>query len=297
LRLYLTEQVSDEFRRNREGKLRESLREFEKISASSSVPRFMESYASVAEFRRALDQLLKAKDEATQQAKKEADEGSLAADKLFKEIEAASETISRTNADLEKARIRMALGNPPGKQGSLGDSINWEILIRTVEDGADLHVISKDADFKSALSAAPNRFLADEWQSTKRGNLLLHDQLKPFLAEHFPDIKLAIDAEKKSAMDRLIGSPNFGTTHSAIIEFSPLIDTLTSAEIGELLQAVENNPQIGWIVFDPDVKEFYSRLLEKYKSGGSSDEELSSRIQDLLQPAADGANDDEWETM
>ena len=44
--------------------------------------------------------------------------GSLAADKRFKEMEAASGTIARTQPDLEKARVRMALGNPPGKPGS-----------------------------------------------------------------------------------------------------------------------------------------------------------------------------------
>jgi len=47
---------------------------------------------------------LKVKDEAIQQAKKEADEGSLAADKLFKEIEAASGTIARTKPALATFR-------------------------------------------------------------------------------------------------------------------------------------------------------------------------------------------------
>jgi predicted nucleic acid-binding protein len=285
MRLYLTKQVKDEFRRNREGKLRESLREFEKVTASSSIPRFMESYAAIRDFRRALEQLLKAKDEAVQQAKREAEDSSLAADKLFEAIEAASGVIDRTKPYLEKAQLRMVLGNPPGKEGSFGDAINWEVLLRTVDDAVDLHIISKDGDFRSALSQAPNRFLTDEWNSKKRGVLFLHDQLKPFLAEHFPDIQLAIDAEKRAAIDKLITSPNFATTHSAIEGLTPFLETLTAEDISELFRALETNSQVGWIASDPDVRMFYSRILEISERVGAMDDDQRARVRTFLEPS------------
>jgi predicted nucleic acid-binding protein len=285
LRLYFTKQVEDEFRRNREGKLRESLKEFEKVAGSSGVPRFMESYPAIGDFRRAVEQTLKAKDEAIQQAKREAETNSLAADKLFEAIKSAAGIIKRTKLDLEKAQIRMALGNPPGKEGSLGDAINWEILLRVVPDDAELYIISKDGDFRSALSNAPNRFLTDEWQSKKTGNLFLRDQLKPFLAEHFPKIQLAIDAEKRAAMDKLINSPNFATTHSAISSLVPFLETFTAEDMSELLRAFEANGQVGWIASDPDVKAFYFQVLNRSKLAGTADDEQCSRIMACLEPA------------
>jgi hypothetical protein len=244
----------------------------------------MESYNAVKEFRKSVEQMLKAKDEAIQQAKKEAEDNSLAADKLFESIQSASGIINRTKPDLERAQLRMTLGNPPGKEGSLGDAINWEILLRTVADNVDLHIISKDGDFRSALSAAPNRFLADEWQNKKMGTLFLHDQLKPFLAEYFPGIKLAVDAEKRAAMDKLISSPNFATTHSAVSGLTPFLDTFTAQDIFELMQAAETNPQVGWIASDPDVKAFYIELLERTEHVGTIDAEQCARIRGFYDP-------------
>ena len=92
LKLFLTEQVKDEFYRNREEKLKESIKEFGKSTATDSIPRFMETYASIRNYRQSLQGLLKAKDEAITQAKKEAEGRSIAADTLFRElVDAAGE--------------------------------------------------------------------------------------------------------------------------------------------------------------------------------------------------------------
>ena len=74
LRLYLTEQVKDEFYRNRETKLKESLKTFQAPSVTAGVPRFMEGYPSIKAYRHALEVLSKARDQAIQQAKKEAED-------------------------------------------------------------------------------------------------------------------------------------------------------------------------------------------------------------------------------
>ena len=172
----------------------------------------------------------------------------------------------------------MSLGNPPGKPGSMGDRINWEILLEQVADSTDLHLISKDGDFGSPLLAAPNGYLIDEWQTKKGGNLALHDQLKPFLAQHFPQIQLAIDVEKRVAIERLINSGSFAMTHGAISGLQPFVDVLTPAEIAELIDAAENNPQVGWIAQDPDVRAFYARIIAILYSAGKIDAEEHSRL-------------------
>jgi hypothetical protein len=54
----------------------------------------------------------------------------------------------------------MSVGNPPGKQGSLGDAINWEALLAEVPDGEDLYLIADDRDYLSVLNEnKPKEFL------------------------------------------------------------------------------------------------------------------------------------------
>ncbi len=279
LKLYLPEQVRHEFYRNREARLRGSLKTFQPVPGSASVPRFMAAYPSIRVYRRAWEDLLKARDDAIQLAKKEAETNSIAADILFAEIAKAAGLIRMTNKILAAATRRMNLGNPPGKPGSLGDRVNWETLLEKAPDGTDLHLISKDGDFGSPLqTGAPDGYLVEEWRSRKHGRLALHDQLKPFLAQFFPHIQLAIDVEKRAALDHLINSGNFATTHAAISGLQSFLDVLTPSEIQESIKAAEDNSQIGWIVQDPDVRRFYTRVIDALRSGGNIGDEEYSRL-------------------
>jgi predicted nucleic acid-binding protein len=284
LKLYLTGQVRDEFNRNREAKLRDSLREFRKLVVSDSIPRFMEKYASIKAYRDSRKNLLKAQDDAIIEANKEAKQGSIGADTLFRDLSTAAGIINLTDEVYDSALRRTQLGNPPGKDHSLGDRINWEILIAQIPDGTDLHIVSKDGDFGSPLGSAPNSFLVDEWATKKKSTLFLHDQLKPLLKEYFPHIKLAIDAEKRVAMERLINSGTFAWTHSAISGLTPFIDVLTSEDIHELVTAAEINSQIGAIITDEDVYTFFSKLLEIGQAGGNINPDDQKVLQKLLEP-------------
>jgi|SRR5262249_32127474 len=282
LKLFLTEQVKDEFYRNREEKLRQSIREFDKTSVSDSIPRFMERYTSIKNYRKARKTLLKAKDDAITQAQKEAADGAMAADTLFRELADSAGVLKVTAKVYDAATRRMALGNPPGKQGSLGDRINWEMLLAHAPNGADLHIVSRDGDFASPLLPAPNSFLNDEWSNKIKGSLHLHDQLKPLLKEHFPHIKLAIDAERRAAVEKLTKSGNFATTHSAVDGLTQLIGVLTSEDIHELVEAASNNSQIRCILGDEDVHNFYSKLLHIEQSGGEIDPDDTKSLDTLL---------------
>src|SRR5438270_9684333 len=158
---------------------------------------------------------------------------------------------------------RMRRGNTPGKEGSLGDRINWEILLRVVDNGTDLHIVSKDGDFLSPLNPTlADAFIASEWKKKKNANLFLHPELKPFLAREFPNVQFAVDVEKRAAIDRLKNSGSFATTHAAIAELMPFADALTTEEIQELLEAAEMNGQIGLISADEDISNFFAPLLE-----------------------------------
>ena len=223
----------------------------------------MADYPQIADYLKAEKKLVKARDEAVQRAKKEAESGRLGADALFRQLVAVGRVRKMRREDFAAATRRMRRGNPPGKENSLGDRINWEILLRTVDDGTDLHIVSRDGDFASPLnSALANGFLVGEWKQRKQASLFIHTELKPCLAKHFPNIKFAVDVEKRAAIDRLKDSASFAATHSAIAALEPFADVLTTDEIEELLEVAQKNSQIAWIASDEDVKQFYQPLLQ-----------------------------------
>ena len=261
LKLYVPKQLVDEFYRNREGKLAESMKEFTKVSLGKAIPRYMADYPETADLKDAASKWQKARDALVSKAKAEAEAKSLAADTLFAAIIHEAGIIESTPALKSKALDRRLTGNPPGKHNSLGDQINWEALLETVPEGFDLHIVSRDGDFESdLLTGKAKQYLVDEWTEKKKAGLYLHEELRPFLNYSFPDIKLAVDIEKRSAMDSLIHSGFFSNTHSAIEQLLPYIDAFTWSDVDELLTAGLNNSQIKWIGADEDVRSFYRKL-------------------------------------
>jgi hypothetical protein len=62
----------------------------------------------------------------------------------------------------------MAIGNPLGKNNSIGDAINWTVLLQAVPNEENLHVISEDGDYYSSINKdAVHPFLEDEWHLDK----------------------------------------------------------------------------------------------------------------------------------
>ena len=100
--------------------------------------------------------------------------------------------------------MRSALGNPR-KNDSIGDSINWTLLLQSVPDSADLHVISEDGDFYSALKDQAHLFLTEEWERVK-----VHDyssiERSPTSFEHFDGVAFAFDKDKESLIEDLFDS-------------------------------------------------------------------------------------------
>lgn len=263
--LYANTQLRDEFYRNRERKLAESIREFSKTNLPKGLPRYMNEYCEAGSFRDALKEVEVQRDALIARAKADAQAKSLVADKLFADILGVVEVGPITQATVKKALDRRIRGNPPGKSNSLGDQIHWEYLLSEVPDGADLNIVSKDGDFESSLSEGNvEQFLADEWHEKKGGALKLHTELRPFLAEHFPDIKLAIDVEKLDAVENLVNSGSFSSTHAAIDRLSLLVDNLSWQDAERIFNAGITNSQISWISSDSDVRGFYQTLIAKY---------------------------------
>ena len=122
---------------------------------------------------------------------------------------------------LDRARTRMSIGNPPGKQGSLGDAINWEALLVEVPNGEDLYLVADDRDYFSVLDEnKPKEFLVREWRKKKHSSVHFYRRIALFFAEYYPDIKLASELEKEVAVQQLVGSKSFVSTHRAVAKLS-----------------------------------------------------------------------------
>lgn len=183
---------------------------------------------------------------------------------MFAQIALAAGLLIEGEEELAKGRTRTELGDPPGKLNSMGDRLNWEMLLKNATPKVDLHIVSKDGDFASSIDAKQaHPVLTSEWEAKNGGKLILYSDLRSFFAKHFPEIELATDVEKKEAIDRLRLSGNFARTHLAISKLEPFMSLLSAAELDELMEAGLNNEQIRWIGTDADVSNFFCEVAKK----------------------------------
>lgn len=258
--VHLTEQVCDEFKRNRESKIKGALKRFKEVKFVAQLPSFMKGYEEYADIQR-LSGFLQNKQRAILE-KVDADitAKSLLADQLIGDIFQRSEINNTTREIYKKATMRMAIGNPPGKDGSIGDAINWIMLLESVPNGDDLHIISEDGDFYSTLNEdAANPFLEEEWKEKKSSYLHVYRTLSAFMKLHFDGVAFSYDKDKEALIDALRFSPNFANTHILISELETY-SYFSLKEIGRILSAVIENDQVGWIVTDFDVSDFLNRV-------------------------------------
>ncbi|MEO6983644.1 MAG: PIN domain-containing protein, partial [Edaphobacter sp.] len=129
VKLYITQQVVDEFYRNRDSKLNVSFDVF-RPSGNESCPSFMTSLPEYAAFKKALESYKNSRKELREKARVMADDRDLLADKLFARIVEQADVIHVSDVAYAAADRRARLGNPPGKAPStIGDELNWELLL------------------------------------------------------------------------------------------------------------------------------------------------------------------------
>lgn len=80
---------------------------------------------------------------------------------------------------------------------------------------------------------------------------------------------------------KLAASGSFVSTHLHIGDLSRC-SQFSPAQVEQLIEIVQSNHQVGWIVGDPDVRAFYSELLDRY--GDSMSQEAAAELQAILSP-------------
>lgn len=282
--IYCTDQSLDEHARNRDKELSETIKKLSLFSAPVQIPRFAEHREQVKQYRAAVLEARAAHQNLLDIITKDVNEGNLRADHIIDALFGASKNLRRTNSVITEAQLRNELASPPGKKDSLGDQINWEILLRGVPDGEDLHVISRDLDYFGVNDSTPNFFLSREWKTKKAGTLYVYQGLAPFAKQHFPDIKFPEDAVKVTAIKDLVTSKSFSQTHKQIAILQQLKDKITLEEASVIFEAFASSSQIHGIQSDADVNIFYGDLYSKYWNEIS--DELAARL-------SEAENDDE----
>jgi predicted nucleic acid-binding protein len=284
--LYVTEQVRAEFLRNRESTIDEALDTVRKApTLPNQFAHLFEALNGYEEVRSALKDTERKLRKLMEDAIKAVADGSLHADEIIIDLFARGKSVDLTDAILEAAKLRVLLGNPPGKAGSYGDAVNWESLLLEVPDDEDLVLVTNDRDYKSKLDLNRlNEYLIDEWTRKKGSQIHLHGTLRSALEAHYPEIQLAPEPEPEQdqAIDRLVNANNFSTTHRAIRRLSRF-DEFTSDQVAALVEAANSNSQVRGIMEDDDVFEFYDSLARQY--GSLIESALWDRLNDRLKDA------------
>lgn len=258
--VHLTGQVRDEFRRNRETTIKDALKRFERTNFTPQFPVFMKAYDEYDYIRELSGELREHRKAILESVRDDIAEHRLVADKLIMDIFGKSKIIPTTQKIYAAAQRRMSVGNPPGKNQSIGDAINWLILLANVPDGEDIHIISADGDFYSALDGTRvHPFLHDEWSEAKGSEIYVYRKLSTFLNEHFDTIAFTYDIEKDGLIDDLAETVSFAGTHVLITKLESHAHYSLS-EVERILDAAVSNNQLGWIVTDHDVSHFLNRI-------------------------------------
>ena len=295
VKLYLTRQVVNEFYRNRENKLSEAFDTF-RPTTTPGCPRVMVGLPQYPAYEKALRDFKTSKAALTEAATAQAEARALLADQLFIRLLEQTNVIEISSEAYQAADRRARLGNPPGKGGNtIGDELNWELLLESLPEGSDLHVVTKDGDYASKFAPSSAKvFLQDEWKQRKQGTLYLHEQISQFFKNNYPDEDFSLEIEKRDSIDNLVKSSNFASTHAAIASLMPYVPFLTAEEALEVVQGALANSQISWIVDDSDVQEFLGQMLAQYGHLLSSSHRM--RLEEALATPATGAESEEEES-
>lgn len=258
----LPEQVKQEFWRNRESKIAEALTRLKEQKLNLQFPQICKDSSLYPALRAAQRDYERNHGLLVTELTNAAHTRQLKADQVINELFGIGTNYPMDNSIIASAQIRISLGNPPGKNGSLGDAVNWETLLKMVPNNEDLFFISDDKDFRSAIDGVQfSQFLTDEWAHKKQSALRYYNKLSVFFAEHYPNIKLATEKEIERLINNLTASRSFSTTHSVISKLATYTE-FTNDQINQIVSAIITNRQVYWIIEDPDVNEFTKQIIE-----------------------------------
>ena len=125
----------DETRRNRANVINDSFKKFRETKIFLQFPSYCKKYDQYTPMQKCLEQLKEFHREMTNDIQQDIDDHKLPADSLIQQLFGLATKLDNTEQCIDRARLRIELGNPPGKKGSLGDAVIWETLLAKVKKG------------------------------------------------------------------------------------------------------------------------------------------------------------------
>lgn len=279
IRLFIPDQIYNEVYRNREVKIKDALDRFEKFDLV--FPAFCKNYDEYKTFYPKFKELKDSHKEWLKKVREDIVNQNSPADIVLRDFFQSTSIIECDHTIIDRGVLRYNIGNPPGKDRKYGDAINWECLLESVPDHEDLFFISADRDYASAYDDTQfNLFLNREWENKKHSKIIFFKSLVNFLNRHFKDIQLNTEKEKDDLIMGLEGSRSFATTHGLIKELTKYADW-SIRQIDDMCGAALWNDQVGWILGDNDVNDFYKALLSNINFDKVANENIA-KIRDKL---------------
>jgi PIN domain len=259
--LLLTDQIIDEFNRNREQRIDGAIKSFRTQAFNSQFPQLCEDYPEIDSLRESLKHYEQAHAALTAKIIVDIKAKTLKADRIVQSLFSLGKRLSNSVATLDRARLRMGIGNPPGKNNSLGDAINWECLLDETPEGEDLYFITGDKDYCSALNDDDfSDFLLTEWHNRKQTQVHFYKRLSSFCKSQFPEITLASVRDKEFLIRDLVTSQSISSTQAAIAKLS-YYSEFTAAQVNTIVVAAISNRQVVWSIEDDLVKNFLRSVV------------------------------------
>jgi predicted nucleic acid-binding protein len=259
--LLFTDQIIDEFNRNREQRIDGAIKSFRTQPFNSQFPQLCEDYPEIDILRESLKHYEQAHTSLVTKIIVDIKAKTLKADRIIQSLFRLGKQLPNSPATLDRARFRMGVGNPPGKNNSLGDAINWECLLDETPDGEDLYFITGDKDYCSALNDDEfSDFLLTEWYNRKQTKIYFYKRLSSFCKEQFPEIALASVRDKEFLIRDLVNSQSISSTQSAIAKLS-YYSEFTAAQANTIVAAAISNRQVVWSIEDDLVKNFLQSVV------------------------------------
>jgi hypothetical protein len=278
LKLFITDQLYDEFKRNRDNKIKDAMNAFNKSKLTISFPAFCKLYHEYTLLQSLLKDVNTKQTKLCNKAMDDVNAVNLKADTVIEELFGSATLVGVSDKIYTKALERFRMGNPPGKKNvTIGDEVNWEALLEAIPNEEDLYFVSGDSNYAASIDPYKfNPFLDKEWTSKKGAgsSIIFYKSIQDFFKAKYPEIKLANDVKKNALIEALAKSGTFATTHlvveklSQIVEFSP-------TQVEQLIQIAQMNKQVGWIMGDADVLAFYLKLRDEH-SGNISVKSLEA---------------------
>lgn len=270
LRVYVSEQLLDEFYRNRETKFLTAFSRFEKDQHSQSFPQLCKQYKEYTRMREVLGEYLDLRKSMIAQIYKDFETVKLKADRAIIELIQKGHRMAITPDTLRGARDRRDRGNPPGKKSdALGDEIHWESLLKNVAKGTTLHLVSIDGDFQGKHKidnvAKLNPFLEFEWKTKNGGDVFYFPTLSAFTKAKFPQINLRAEVEKDEAVKALANVRTHDEGRIALCRLERF-ETFSRSQLQAILYAAVRSKIFLELSSEPFVNREMRRMLDSKSS-------------------------------